>query len=91
MRNTKNYRPEQQNSNPYSDMGILGINIFGKGIQIFFNTSSTILGCHETMLLHKKASFPFIWRLLYIRGQTLILFHRKTQKHKPNHFMSEPT
>ena len=25
---TKNYRSEQQNSNPYRDMGILGINIF---------------------------------------------------------------
>ena len=45
-------------------MGILGINIFGQGIQIL-NTFSIILGCQETMLLHKKASFPFIWRLLY--------------------------
>ena len=29
------------------------------------NTFSIILGCQETVLLHKKASFPFIWRLLY--------------------------
>ena len=62
--NTENYRPEQQNSHPYSYMGILGINIFGQGIQIFLNTFSLILGCQETVLLHKKASFPFIWRLL---------------------------
>ena len=46
-------------------MGIHGINIFGQGIQIFLNTFSLILGCQETVLLHKKASFPFIWRLLY--------------------------
>ena len=64
--NTENYRPEQQNSHPYSYMGIHGINIFGQGIQIFLNTFSLILGCQETVLLHKKASFPFIWRLLYI-------------------------
>ena len=51
-------------------MGILGINIFGQGIQIFLNTFSIILGCQETVLLHKKASFPFIWRLLY---ETLFL------------------
>ena len=47
-------------------MGIHGINIFGQGIQIFLNTFSLILGCQETVLLHKKALFPFIWRLLYI-------------------------
>ena len=54
-------------------MGILGINIFGQGIQIFLNTFSLILGCQETVLLHKKASFPFIWRLLYMEslGQDL--------------------
>ena len=52
-------------------MGIHGINIFGQGIQIFLNTFSLILGCQETVLLHKKASFPFIWRLLYMYILTL--------------------
>ena len=63
--NTKNYRPEQQNSNPYSDAGIFGINIFGPGIKIFLNTFSIIKGCQTIVLLHKKTSFPYIWRLLY--------------------------
>ena len=34
---TKKYKPEQQDNNPYPDMGILGINIFGQGIQIFLS------------------------------------------------------
>ena len=38
-------------------MSILGINIFGQGIQIFLNIFSLILGCQETGLLHKKHCF----------------------------------
>ena len=71
--NTKKYKPEQQNSNPYPDMGILGINIFGQGIQIFLNTFTIILGCQESVLVHKKASFPFIWRLLYVLWDYLLV------------------
>ena len=62
--NTKNYRPEQQNGNPYSYAAIFGINIFGQGNKIFLITFSIIKGCQETLLLHKKALFPFIWCLL---------------------------
>ena len=50
----------------YSYAGIFGINIFGQGNKIFLITFSIIKGCQETVLLHKKALFPFIWRLLYI-------------------------
>ena len=42
------------------------INIVGQGIQIFLNTLSKILDYQEKVLLHEKASFPFIWRLLYL-------------------------
>jgi len=38
-------------------MGILGINIFGQGIKIFFNPFSTILGCQERGYCMKRHHF----------------------------------
>ena len=65
-------------------MGIQGINIFGQGIQIFLNTFSIIFGCQETVLLHKKALFPFIWRLLYCCFTKILIIHIFLPSNKGN-------